>query len=322
MNYVIEVEGLVKKYKDGKDAIKGINFKVENGKIFGLLGPNGAGKTTTLSILTTMIRKTAGKALVGGIEVDENPDKVRKKIGIVFQGSTSDIQMTGRENLQYSAGLYSIPRMTAYYRIEELLGNMNLKDSADVLVKRYSGGMKRKLELAAALLNDPEIIFLDEPTLGLDPTSRAEFWDYITELKKNSGISVFLNTHYLDEAEKLCDEVAIIDKGEIIANGSPEALKARIKGDVIMIRVNNTSQSFMKKIENVPGVRDIVEDHLVYRLKCENSNHVIPLLVSELRDEGINLEEISVIRPSLEQVFLEITGYNNNVSRKNSLEGD
>lgn len=318
----IEVKGLVKRYRDGKEALKGIDFEVAKGKTFGLLGPNGAGKTTTLLILTTMLRKTSGIALVCGIDVDDGPGEIRKRIGVVFQASASDDQMTGRENLEYVAGLYGIPPTRAKSKIDQLLGYMNLKESADVLVKRYSGGMRRKLELAAALLNEPEIIFLDEPTIGLDPTSRAEFWDYMGELKKNSGITVFLNTHYLDEAEKLCDEVAIIDKGRIIAKGSPSDLKSKIKGDIVLIRVKNAGQLFKKKAAEIAGVKEIVGDGPNYTLKCENSNQVIPSLVTLLRDQKMELEQISVIHPSLEQVFLEITGYRYAENRNGSLMGD
>lgn len=303
------MDGLVKRYRDGSEALKGIGFKVERGKIFGLLGPNGAGKTTTVSILTTMMKKTGGRVTICGIDVNDNPKEIRKRIGVVFQGSTSDIELTGMENLRYIAGLNGKYSRGVDQKINDLLEIMKLKEYANTQVRKYSGGMKRKLELAAALLNDPEIIFLDEPTIGLDPSSRAEFWDYVVALKQKTGITVFLNTHYLDEAEKLCDKIAILDQGQVIASGSPEDLKSRVKGDIVMIRLRDPPPSFEDRISALHGVNGIVRTSSDFSLKCEDSVQAIPLLVSLLKTENIDLEEMSVIHPSLEQVFLEVTGY-------------
>ncbi len=283
MNVIIEAKGLTKEYKDGKEALRGLDFTVEEGKIFGLLGLNGAGKTTTMSILTTMIRKTQGKVIVDEIDLDENPNEIRKNIGIVFQESTSDNQLTGRENLQYIAGLSGMSSQTADQKINELFEKMGLKESADILVKRYSGGMKRKLELAVAMLQNPRIIFLDEPTLQLDPASRAEFWNYIKKLKERTGITIFLNTHYLDEAEKLCDVIAIIDQGRIIAKGPPDIIKNTVKGDIIKVKVENETPSFNKIIQDVHGVLEVVKSNSYYLIKCENSNQVAPSVVLKIK---------------------------------------
>lgn len=322
MTAIIEVEGLTKKYKNGKEALRGLDFTVETGKIFGLLGPNGAGKSTTMSILTTMIRKTQGKVIVDGIDLDENPEEIKKNIGIAFQESTSDTDLTGRENLQYIAGLSGMSSQAAYQKINDLLEKMDLKESADILVKRYSGGMKRKLELAAAMIHDPKIIFLDEPTLQLDPASRAEFWNYIKDLKERAGITIFLNTHYLDEAERLCDAIAIIDQGKIIVQGAPDIIKETVKGDIIKIKVKNETPSFNKIIQDVHGVLEVVKSNSYYLIKCQNSNRVIPSVVLEIKESNVELQELTVIRPSLEQAFLEITGCGYTENGKTNSEGD
>ncbi len=322
MNVIIEAKGLTKEYKDGKEALRGLDFTVEEGKIFGLLGLNGAGKTTTMSILTTMIRKTQGKVIVDEIDLDENPNEIRKNIGIVFQESTSDNQLTGRENLQYIAGLSGMSSQTADQKINELFEKMGLKESADILVKRYSGGMKRKLELAVAMLQNPRIIFLDEPTLQLDPASRAEFWNYIKKLKERTGITIFLNTHYLDEAEKLCDVIAIIDQGRIIAKGPPDIIKNTVKGDIIKVKVENETPSFNKIIQDVHGVLEVVKSNSYYLIKCENSNQVAPSVVLKIKENNAVLQELSVIRPSLEQAFLEITGRGYTENGKTNSDGD
>ncbi|MDE1819490.1 MAG: ATP-binding cassette domain-containing protein [Euryarchaeota archaeon] len=306
--HAIMVEDLVKTYPPDVHAVKGISFQVPPGQIFGFLGPNGAGKTTTVSMLTTLLRPTKGRAVVGGIDVAEEPRRVRRAIGLVFQDSTADGELTGRENMEVAAGLFGMSSAECRGRIDELLASMDLKEAAGRRVKGYSGGMKRRLELAVSLVHTPEVLFLDEPTIGLDPQGRAGFWRYISQMRKEQEVTVFMTTHYLDEVENLADRVSIIDHGKIIASGSNDALKERVGGDEIEVRVGKGTPVLTTALSAVPTVREVKREGDLYRVKCPRGEAVLSSLVKACDLPGASIEGIRVLRPSLDRVFLELTG--------------
>ena len=305
----ISVRDLVKKFGDLR-AVDGISFDVRKGEIFGFLGPNGAGKTTTINILVTLMRPTSGEAYVAGYNVVEEPVKVRERIGIVFQDPSVDRNLTGWENLYIHGLIYGLRGEELRRRIEESLEFAELTKFKDVEVKNYSGGMIRRLEIARGLMHEPEILFLDEPTIGLDPQTRAKIWEYVERLRNEAGVTVFLTTHYIEEAERLCDRVAIIDHGRIVAIGSPDELKQGIGGDVIYVRTGDKS-SLMKLVE------ELQEDGMVLRyreldgvlaLSVNNASRVIPGVFEVANRMGIRIEEIKYTQPSLSDVFLHYTG--------------
>ena len=305
----ISVRDLVKKFGDLR-AVDGISFDVRKGEIFGFLGPNGAGKTTTINILVTLMRPTSGEAYVAGYNVVEEPVKVRERIGIVFQDPSVDRNLTGWENLYIHGLIYGLRGEELRRRIEESLEFAELTKFKDVEVKNYSGGMIRRLEIARGLMHEPEILFLDEPTIGLDPQTRAKIWEYVERLRNEAGVTVFLTTHYIEEAERLCDRVAIIDHGRIVAIGSPDELKQGIGGDVIYVRARDKS-GLMKLVE------ELQEDGMVLRyreldgvltLSVNNASRVIPSVFEVANRMGIRIEEIKYTQPSLSDVFLHYTG--------------
>src|SRR5512136_2684698 len=230
----IETKDLVKRFED-VEAVKGINLEIEEGEIFGLLGPNGAGKTTTISMLCTILKPSSGNATVNGFDIVREANKVRKSIGIIFQEPSIDDRLTGRENLEMHANLYGVPAKEQKTRINEVLKLVDLEDRADSLMRTYSGGMRRRLEIGRGLVHRPKVLFLDEPTLGLDPQTREHIWSYIKELNKRENITMILTTHYMDEADRLCDRIAIIDYGKIVALDKPERLKEQLEGDIIFV---------------------------------------------------------------------------------------
>jgi ABC-2 type transport system ATP-binding protein len=230
----IRTHALVKRYGDFA-AVDGIDLRIAEGELFGLLGPNGAGKTTTISMLSTMLRPTSGQALLFDMDVTKRPADVRRQIGVVFQEPSLDEELTGLENLEFHARLYKVPKATRTPRIAELLDLVELTERKDDLVKTYSGGMRRRLELARGLIHKPRVLFLDEPTLGLDPQTRAHLWEYIQRLNREEKVTMVLTTHYMEEADMLCDRLAIIDKGKIVVEGSPAELKAQLGGDVVYL---------------------------------------------------------------------------------------
>jgi len=298
---VIETFGLTKIF--GKlVAVDEISLSIREGEIFGLLGPNGAGKTTTLSMLATLLKPTKGTARVNSHDIMEDPDGVRKSIGIVFQDPSSDDILTGRENLYLHALMYDVEKDVRKERIREVLRLVDMEERADSLVKTYSGGMRRRLELARGLLHKPQILFLDEPTLGLDPQTREHIWQYIRKLVDQQRVTVIITTHYMDEAEHLCDRVAIIDDGRVVALDTPERLKRIIGGDIVRLRIRNPRLSALKGLE--------------YVRKIEQSGNVVSLTV---RDSGTHLQEIlgqigdvesvEMRTPTLNDVFLHYTGH-------------
>ncbi|MCI4337130.1 MAG: ATP-binding cassette domain-containing protein [Thermoplasmata archaeon] len=304
----IIAENLVKVY-DGKiRAVEGVSFHVKEGELFGFLGPNGAGKTTTVQMLTANLRPTSGTGLTAGLDVSRDPGGVKRRIGLVFQESTADGDLTGRENMELQAALYSVPTSEARGRIDSLLKRMHVGDAADRPVKTYSGGMRRRLELAVGIVHSPKILFLDEPTLGLDPQGRAGFWQYIQELRKELGLTVFLTTHYLDEADNLCDRLAIIDHGKVVASGTPAELKDGLGGDVVTLRVKEGDRDLTATLRAVTGALAVNVQDGSYRVKCTNGESMVPLLVQAAAGSGATVTAVSLKRPSLDEVFLEYTG--------------
>lgn len=297
---VIKTEGLTKKY--GKiTAVEGLNLEVEEGEIFGLLGPNGAGKTTLISMLCTILKPTSGKAWVNGFDIVKESGKVRKSIGIVFQAPSVDDLLTGRENLAMHNLLFGVPRGIRKQRIDEVLSIVNLEKRADDLVNTYSGGMRRRLELARGIMHHPKILFLDEPTLGLDPQTREHIWEYIVNLAEKECMTVMLTTHYMEEAEQLCDRVAIIDYGKIVALDSPETLKNKIAGDVVKIKQKVRDIETIKKLDYVKSVQE--KDGLLYLSIKNASSHLQDLLA-----HTGPIDFVEVRSGTLNDVFLYYTG--------------
>ena len=293
----------------GTVAVDGVSFQVRKGEIFGFLGPNGAGKTTTISILTTLLGATSGEARIEGLDVRTQSNDVRRKLGLVFQKSTADEELTGRENMVIEAGLYGLSPSAVRDHVNDLLTQMDLAQSADRFVKTYSGGMRRRLELAVGMVHKPQLIFLDEPTLGLDPQGRAGFWRYIRHLRESKGITVFMTTHYLDEADQLCDRIAVIDHGRIIALGTPKELKDGVGGDTLELTVAPGAQDPTAILQAMPGVTSVTKVGETYRVKCSNGESLIPKTVLAADQAGIVVAGVTVIKPTLDQVFLHLTGH-------------
>ena len=307
MQEAILTEALGKTFPGGVEAVRDVTLSVNEREIYGFLGPNGAGKTTTMSMLSTLLLPSQGHAEVAGIDVVRRPEAVRRRIGLVFQRSTADGDLTGRENLEIAAGLNGLSRSEAQPRIREVLERMELAEAADRKVRTYSGGMQRRLELAVGTIHRPEILFLDEPTLGLDPQGRARFWDYIRDLRREDGVTVFLTTHYLEEADQLSDRISILDHGTVLTTGSPARLKEKLGGDVVVLSTS-TEADVAPVVAGLPGVQGIeVEDHSV-RIKCLRGESLVPTLVNACTAAGIGVTSVAIRRPSLDEVFLAMTG--------------
>jgi len=308
MTIAILAEGLSKTFKGQVKAVEKVSFRVEAGEAYGFLGPNGAGKTTTVAMLTAGLVPTEGHAVVDGIDVIREPSVLKKRIGIVFQESTADSDLTGRENLNLAAALFNVPRREASSRIDSLLERMQIGDAADRLAKTYSGGMRRRLELAVGIIHSPRVLFLDEPTLGLDPQGRAGFWTYVEQLRKDQGMTVFVTTHYLEEADNICDRIAIIDRGHIVATGTPSELKDRLGGDVITLRPAKAAPTLEAVLKGVPGVVSVAVVDGSYRVKGPRGEELVPALFDACAKAGVGIAGVSLKRPSLDEVFLEFTG--------------
>jgi ABC-2 type transport system ATP-binding protein len=304
----IVAENLVKIYNGKVTAVDGVSFRVAHGEIFGFLGPNGAGKTTTVSMLSAGLRPTRGRGIIDGLEVSRNAEAVKRRIGVIFQESTADGDLTGRENLEVAAGTYGISRADGRARAEALIAEMHLADAADRYSKTYSGGMRRRLELAVGLVHHPKILFLDEPTLGLDPQGRAGFWTYVQKLRHDTGMTVFVTTHYLDEADTLCDRIAIIDHGKIVAEGTPNQLKDKLGGDVVTVKTDTGAPDMTEVLRLLQGVNSIQRQNDSYRIKCASGETLVPLAVEACYRAGAAVTGVTVKRPSLDEVFLEFTG--------------
>ncbi|MBU0635789.1 ATP-binding cassette domain-containing protein [Candidatus Micrarchaeota archaeon] len=303
--FAIETQKLTKRF-GSFTAVNQIDLKVQEGELFGLLGPNGAGKTTTLSMLATMLSVSKGKAFVNGLDVSQEPDAVRKSIGIVFQDPSLDFDLTAKENLEFHAKLYGLPASLRSKRILEVLKLVELEDRAKDLVKTFSGGMKRRLEIARGLLHHPTVLFLDEPTLGLDPQTRRRLWKHIQKLNKKENIAMILTTHYMEEADFLCDRIAIIDGGNIIALDSPTNLKKQLKGETILVQSNNNTQLAQLKLSGIFTVKAL-KDAVQFSVK--DSNHLLPQLFQSASKQNIQIESVSIHQPSLEDVFVHLTGH-------------
>ena len=297
----ISVNGLTKRF-GAVEAVRGIDLEVHPGEIFGFLGPNGAGKSTTINILCTLMRATSGSASVAGIDVDADPSGVRSRIGLVFQDPSLDQQLTARENLQFHAFIYDVPAAIRTQRINEVLEMVELSDRADTPVLTFSGGMRRRLEIARGMLHTPQVLFLDEPTIGLDPQTRQHIWRYLVELPKRDGVTIFMTTHYMDEAE-YCDRIAIIDHGEIQALGTPDELKAMVGGDVVTVTTSDNAAA-LPQIAALAGA-DPIADNGSLRIEVSDGAAFVPRLV---REAGVEVTSVQFRRPSLDDVFLKLTG--------------
>ena len=298
---VISVHGLTKTF--GKvEAVRGIDLEVRRGEIFGFLGPNGAGKTTTINILCTLLRATAGSAEVAGIDVGREPAAVRSRIGLVFQDPSLDLQLTARENLEFHAFIYDVPAANRRARIAEVLDMVELTDRADSAVQTFSGGMRRRLEIARGILHTPDVLFLDEPTIGLDPQTRRHIWAYLSELPKRAGVTIFMTTHYMDEAE-YCNRIAIIDHGQIQAVGTPDELKSMVGGDIVTITTADNAAA-ARQIAVLAGTQPIADNGSL-RVEVPDGAGFVPRLV---REAGVEVTSVAFHRPSLDDVFLKLTG--------------
>jgi len=306
MSNVIDVRDLTRKFRD-LVAVDTLNFTVGQGEVFGLLGPNGAGKTTTLSMLCTILKPTSGTAIVNGYDITEHPSQVRRSIGIVFQEPSIDDRLTGRENLEMHADLYGVPKREQRKRIENVLELVELHDKADLLMRTYSGGMRRRLEIARGFIHYPKVLFLDEPTLGLDPQTRGHIWTYISELSEREGITIILTTHYMEEADNLCDRVAIIDYGKIVALDEPDRLKEALEGDIISVKTDAMKQLSAKLI-GVGWVKESREENGQLKLVVKDGNAALPRVVEIAASSGIHIDSMSIHEPTLEDVFLNYTG--------------
>jgi ABC-2 type transport system ATP-binding protein len=305
---MITASDLVKVYKNKVKAVDKISFEVRDGEIFGFLGPNGAGKTTTIKMLTTLATVTAGKATVAGYDVRSHPAEVRNSIGVVPQELTADEELKGIENLILSARLHHVSGEVAHERARDLLKLVDLEAAADRRVKTYSGGMRRRLQLAMGLLHTPKVLFLDEPTLGLDVQTRSKMWEYIQKLNRDDGLTVFMTTHYLEEADSLCNRIAIIDEGVIKVSGTPAELKERLGGDILTIEIADGGPDLSSYFKSIEEVSTVTKKDSTYRITLPKTEKALPAIVAGLTEKEMRISSISFTKPTLDQVFLEVTG--------------
>jgi ABC-2 type transport system ATP-binding protein len=295
-------------FKGDIEAVRDIDLEVAKGDVFGFLGPNGAGKTTTVRMLCTLLPPTAGSATVAGLDVVNDAAAIRRRIGVALQEIGLDPIQNGRELLELQCGLYGITGQRARTRTEELLALVGLTDAADRRTKTYSGGMKRRLDLASALVHAPDVLFLDEPTTGLDPASRMTIWDEVRRIN-DAGATIFLTTQYMEEADQLCDRLAIIDGGQIVAEGTPEQLKAAMGHDVVSVALAGTEAGAIEAaMQGLPGLERAVIEAEAIALYVENGAAQVAEIVRRIDSEGVTVGAISVARPSLDDVFLQATG--------------
>jgi ABC-2 type transport system ATP-binding protein len=304
---IIETHDLTRKFGN-LTAVDQVSLSVKEEEIFGFLGPNGAGKTTTINMLTTLLRPNEGSATVAGFDVVKEANKVRSTIGLVPQDLTVDEDLTGMENMLLQARLYHVPMSKAKPRINEVLGLLGLTKAAKRKVETYSGGMRKRLELGAGLIHYPKVLFLDEPTLGLDVQTRVAMWDYIRKLRDEQKITIFLTTHYMEEADTLSDRIAIIDHGKIIAQGTPYELKESLGGDVIEITPYEENQDLTEVLTSLSAVKEVKNAGNVYRVKVMHGEETLPKIMEKICENNIKIRRVSLIEPSLDQVFLEYTG--------------
>jgi ABC-2 type transport system ATP-binding protein len=303
---IIKTESLTKKFND-LVAVNKVTFSVKKGEIFGFLGPNGAGKTTTIKMLTTLLNPTEGTAKVTEFDILKERNDVRQNIGVVFQEPALDTELTGRENLDYHARMYGLDRDKRKDRISEVLKLVDLENKKDVFVKNYSGGMKRRLEIARGLMHFPTVLFLDEPTLGLDAQTRRAIWAYIRKMNKEEGTTIFLTTHYMDEADFLCDRVGIIDKGKILIIDSTQNLKNSIGNDLITLSCSNYNK-LINRLEKESWISNIKKHDSSITFGVEKGEEKIPAIIEIAQIQGIKIKSINLRKPTLDDVFLSYTG--------------
>jgi ABC-2 type transport system ATP-binding protein len=310
MTIAIEANELVKTYPGDVTALDGLGFAVEEGSIFGLLGPNGAGKSTTVKVLTTLTRPDAGEARVAGFDVLRDPNQVRRAIGVVAQKPGVDRDATGRENLILQGQLFGMNRNELAARAGELLARFGLADAAPRPVRTYSGGMQRRLDIATALVHRPNVLFLDEPTTGLDTEVRAEMWDEISRLASEDGLTILLTTHYLEEADRLTRRLAIVDRGRVVAEGTPDELKSGLHGEALNLELSSVSPDgeVHSALLRLPEVREVSMDGRSIRARVDVGARAIPLVLQTLDARGIAVASVTISRPSLDDVYLELTG--------------
>jgi ABC-2 type transport system ATP-binding protein len=316
LDVALDVRQLVKTYPAGRHkepirALDGLSVQVSAGSVFGLLGPNGAGKSTTVKILTTLSRPDSGRASVAGVDVMLAPDRVRRSIGLVSQKPSSDPMATGRENLVLAARIQGLRKRAAYARADELFDRFGLTDAADRLVRTYSGGMARKLDVTIGLIHRPLVLFLDEPTTGLDPEARAEMWAEIARLAADEQMTVLLTTHYLDEADHLASRLAIVDHGRVVAEGTPDELKSQLHGDTIHVELASPAETgaARRHVERIPGLGGVVVDGSTLRARADLGARAVPTLLAALDDAGLAVASVTVARPSLDDVYLRYAGH-------------
>ncbi len=307
MGVIINTVNLTKIYLGKIKAVSDLNISINEGEIYGLLGPNGAGKTTTINMLTTRISPTSGSATVAGYDISKESLDVRRSIGVVPQDLTTDEDLTGRENLTLVSQFYDVPRSTAEERIKTLLSLVDMEEAADRYVRGYSGGMRKRLELIVGLVNEPKILFLDEPTLGLDVQTRTQMWNYVRDIQKKLDVTIILTSHYLEEIDALSDRVSIIDHGKVLVTGSPEALKQSLQGDVVTVTFKTQKEAnVMKTMKDVIEAKDAGPN--VVRIKVANADESLPEIINFIGKKKLSTVKLTVQKPSLDEVFLEYTG--------------
>ena len=308
--HAVETDKLSKVYRSGLKAVDEVSIKVENGEIFGFLGPNGAGKSTTIMILTTLLKPTSGRALVAGFDVTTHAKNVRQNIGYVQQDSTIDEYLTGRENLELQARLNHIPKDVRTKRIDEILGIIELDDRQHEAAVTYSGGMRKRLDIGGGLLNMPKVLFLDEPTLGLDIQTRYKIWEYIKKIHTEFEMSIFLTTHYMEEADKLCDNISIIDNGKIKITDSPKDLKNALGNEIVIFEANSETKlgQLVLEIKKLATVKDVSTNGSIVTVFTTSGDQLIPQIFQQANALEIKIENISLTKPTLDDVFLSHTG--------------
>ncbi len=310
MAEAIQARELIKTYPGDVRALDGLSIEVEAGTIFGLLGPNGAGKSTTVKILTTLTLPDSGAAYVAGIDVLRDPEGVRRAIGVVAQKSGVDPDATGRENLTLAGQLYGLGGRELGVGVDELLERFGLGDAGDRLARTYSGGMQRKLDVAMGLVQRPEVLFLDEPTTGLNPEARSDMWQEIGHLAADEGLTILLTTHYLEEADRLAQRLAIVDRGRIVASGTPEQLKGELRGDALQIELHRSGANghVTGLLAGIAGIRDVALDGQSLRARADSGAAVLPAALAALDEAGVQVASATVARPSLDDVYLRHAG--------------
>ncbi|MEU6324177.1 ATP-binding cassette domain-containing protein [Streptomyces sp. NPDC047009] len=309
----VEARQLIKTYSGDITALNGMDITVEPGTVFGLLGPNGAGKSTTVKILTTLARPDSGSATVAGHDVLRHPDRVRRAIGVVAQNSGADPVATGRENLQLQGRLYGLKGRAGNARVDELLERFTLTDAAGRQVKGYSGGMRRRLDVALGLVHRPEVLFLDEPTTGLDPEARTAMWEEIARLAGEEGLTILLTTHYLEEADRLAERIAIVDRGRVVVEGTPDSLKGELRGDAVHLElreaVGDAGRTLLRgALVGLPGVHEVHLDGRRASVRADDGAAAVPALLAALERAGVGVAAATVARPSLDDVYLRYAG--------------